>query len=71
MATKTEAKEKYVSSVTSPLAVDKMTDKLSTYLGITVSEAASPVANWKKFAGRAAEFFEKLYENMRAAYGGR
>jgi len=71
MATKASAKEKYVSSVTDPLAVDKMTDKLGTYLGISVSEAAGPVANWKKFAGRADDYFEKLYENMRAAYGGR
>ncbi|GEM_PF-3385081 len=71
MATKSSAKEKYVSSVTDPLAVDKMTDKLGTYLGITVSDAAAPVANWKKFAGRAADYFEKLYRNMQAAYGGR
>ena len=68
MATKASAKEKYTTSVTSPLAVDKMTDKLGTYLGITVSESARPIANWKKFAGRAGDYFEKLYENMQAAY---
>ena len=69
MATKASAKEKYTTSVTSPLAVDKMTDKLGTYLGITVSESAAPVANWKKFAGKAADYFEKLYDNMRRVYG--
>lgn len=69
MATKESARAKYVSSVTDPLAVAKMTDKLGTYLGVSVSEAAGPVANWKKFAGRAADYFEKLYNNMRAAYG--
>jgi hypothetical protein len=68
VATKTSAREKYVSSVTSPLAVSKMTDKLGTYLGISVSETASPIANWKKFAGKAADYFEKLYTNMQAAY---
>ena len=70
MATKASAKEKYVSSVTSPLAVGKMTDKLGTYLGISVSESAGPVANYKKFAGKAGDYFEKLYNNMKAAYGG-
>ena len=71
MATKETARTKYVSSVTDPTAVGKMTDKLGTYLGISVSESAAPVANWKKFAGRAADYFEKLYRNMQAAYGGR
>jgi len=70
MATKASAKEKYVSSVTSPLAVGKMTDKLGTYLGISVSESAGPVANYKKFTGKAGDYFEKLYNNMKAAYGG-
>ena len=70
MATKASAKEKYVSSVTDPLAVDKMTDKLGTYLGISVSETAGPIVNWKKFAGKAGDYFEKLYDNMRRAYGG-
>ena len=69
MATKASAKEKYVGSVTSPLAVDKMTDKLGTYLGISVSESAGPIVNYKKFAGKAAEYFEKLYDNMRRVYG--
>lgn len=68
LATKASAKDKYVSSVTSPLAVDKMTDKLGTYLGISVSESAGPIANYKKFSGKAAEYFEKLYSNMQAAY---
>lgn len=68
MATKTSAKGKYVSSVTSPLAVGKMTDKLGTYLGISVSESAGPIANYKKFAGKASDYFEKLYTNMQAAY---
>jgi len=68
MATKASAKEKYVSSVTSPLAVGKMTDKLGTYLGVSVSEASGPIANYKKFAGKAGDFFEKLYKNMQAAY---
>lgn len=70
MATKASAKDKYVSSVTSPLAVDKMTDKLGTYLGISVSESAGPIVNYKKFAGRAADYFEKLYDHMKTAYGG-
>ncbi len=68
MATKASAKEKYVSSVTDPLAVDKMTDKLGTYLGISVSEASGPITNYKKFAGKAADYFEKLYKNQQAAY---
>ena len=71
MATKASAKEKYVSSVTDPLAVDKMTDKLGTYLDMVVPETAAPIVNWKGFAGKAADYFEKLYRNMRAAYGGR
>jgi len=71
MATKASAKEKYVSSLTDPLAVDKMTDKLGTYLGMTVSEAAAPIRNWQSFAGRAGDYFEKLYRNMQVAYGGR
>lgn len=68
MATKASAKAKYVSSVTSPLAVGKMTDKLGTYLGISVPETAGPIANYKKFAAKASDFFEKLYTNMQAAY---
>jgi len=68
MATKASAKEKYVSSVSDPLAVSKMTDKLGTYLGIPVSETAGPIANFKKFAAKAGDYFEKLYKNMQAAY---
>jgi len=68
VATKASAKAKYVSSVTSPLAVGKMTDKLGTYLGVSVSESSGPIANYKKFAGRAGDFFDKLYANMQAAY---
>jgi hypothetical protein len=71
MATKASAKEKYISSVTDPLAVSKMTDKLGTYLGIAVSEASGPIRNYQSFAGRAGDYFEKLYRNMQAAYGGR
>ena len=70
MATKETAKKKYVSSVTSPLAVDKMTGKLGTYLGITVSESAAPIVNYKKFADKADDFFDKLYANQKIAYGG-
>ena len=68
MATKASAKAKYVSSVTSPLATSKMADKLGTYLGISVSEASGPIANFKKFAAKADDYFEKLYDNMQAAY---
>lgn len=71
MATKETAKQKFINSVTDPLAVGKMTDKLGTYLGITVSEGSAPVANWKKFTGKAGDYFEKLFANMKAAYGGR
>jgi len=70
VATKDTAKAKYVASVTSPLATSKMCDKLGTYLGITVSEGSGPVANFKKFAGKAGDYFEKLYTNMKKAYGG-
>ena len=70
MATKASAKEKYVSSVTSPLAISKMTDKLGTYLGISVSESAGPIVNFKKFTAKAGDYFEKLYDHMKTAYGG-
>ena len=70
MATKETAKKKYVASVTSPLAVDKMTSKLGTYLGISVSESAAPIVNYKKFAGKADDYFDKLYANQKIAYGG-
>jgi hypothetical protein len=68
VATKATGKAKYVSSVTDPLAVDKMTDKLSTYLGISVSESAGPIVNYKKFAAKADDYFEKLFKNQQAAY---
>ena len=68
MATKASAKEKYVDNVSSDLAIDKMTDKLGTYLGMTVSETAGPVKNFKKFAEKAGDYFEKCYNNMRKAY---
>ena len=70
MATKATAKEKYVGSVNSDLAVSKMTSKLGTYLGMTVSESAGPIRNYKEFARNAGAYFEKCYDNMRAAYGG-
>jgi len=69
MATKETAKAKFVNSVTSPLAITKMTDKLSTYLGVSVSAASGPVKNWKSLMEKAAgDLFEKCYENMKAAY---
>ena len=69
MATKASAKEKFVNSVTSDLAVTKMTGKLSEYLGITVSESSAPVKAWKDLMARAAsDLFDKCYENMKAAY---
>ncbi|MFW6125486.1 MAG: hypothetical protein ACOC58_00110 [Chloroflexota bacterium] len=70
MATKATAKEKYVGSVSSDLAIRKMTSKLSTYLGITVSESAGPIRNYREFARNAGDYFERAYDNMRAAYGG-
>jgi len=70
VATKESAKGKYVSSVTDPLAVSKMTDKLGTYLGISVSSDSGPVKNWKKFSEKAGDYFEKLFTNMKKAYGG-
>jgi len=69
MATKTSAKEKFVNSVTSPLATIKMTGKLSEYLGIKVDESSAPVKAWKNLMGQAAsELFDKCYENMKTAY---
>lgn len=69
MATKDTAKTKFVNSVTSPLAVSKMTTKLSTYLGISVSPSSGPVKNWVELMGKAAgDVFDKCYENMKAAY---
>ena len=69
MATKETAKKKFVDSVTSEIAPRKMADKLSTYLGVSVSESSAPIANWIKVVGKnAAELFDRCYENMKAAY---
>jgi len=69
MATKEQAKKKFVDSVTSDLAPRKMATKLSTYLGISVSESAAPIKNWIEVVGKNAEdLFDKMYENMRGAY---
>lgn len=69
MATRAAAKEKFVNSVTSPLALTKMTTKLSTYLGISVSETSAPVKAWKDLMAKAAsDLFDKCYDNMKAAY---
>ena len=69
MATRASAKEKFVNSVTSPLAITKMTGKLSTYLGVSVSEASAPVKAWKDLMSKAAgDLFDKCYDNMKAAY---
>jgi len=69
MATKESAKAKFVRSVTSDLAVKKMTTKLSTYLGQTVDESSAPVRDWKNIMKSAAsELFDKAYDNMKAAY---
>ena len=70
MATKASAKEKYVDKVTSDLATRKMATKLSTYLGISVSETASPIKNFKDVMRDADELFERLYAGQKAAYGG-
>jgi len=68
LATKAGAKEKYVDKVTSPLATKSMADKLSTYLGIPVSESASPIVNFKKKMADADTIFERLYSGQQAAY---
>jgi len=69
MATKESAKTKFVNSVTSPLAITKMTGKLTKYLGIPVSETSGPVKEWKDLMAKAAaDLFDKCYENMKAAY---
>ncbi len=69
MATKESAKKKFVDSVTSELAPKKMADKLSTYLGVTVSASAAPIQNWTKIVGKnAEELFDKCYEHMKLAY---
>ncbi len=69
MATKESAKKKFVDSVTSDLAPKKMADKLSTYLGVSVSESSAPIVNWVKIVSKNAdELFDKMYEHMKAAY---
>ena len=69
MATKTAAREKFVNSVTSELAITKMTGKLSEYLGISVNGSSPPVKAWKDLMTKAAgDLFDKCYENMKAAY---
>jgi len=69
MATRETAKAKFVKSVTSDLAPRKMADKLSTYLGVSVSESAAPIQNWVKIVARNAEdLFDRCYENMKSAY---
>lgn len=69
MASKASAKEKFVNSVTSDLAITKMTGKLSEYLGISVSASSPPVKAWRDLMAQAAgDLFDKCYENMKAAY---
>ncbi|NVM24211.1 MAG: hypothetical protein HWN68_20835 [Desulfobacterales bacterium] len=68
MATKAGAKKKYVDKVTSDLATKSMATKLSTYLGISVSETASPIKNYKDKMKDADELFDRLYEGQKAAY---
>ena len=68
MATKAGAKKKYVDKVTSDLATRTMASKLSTYLGITVSESAAPIKNYHDRMKDADELFDRLYEGQKAAY---
>ena len=68
MATKASAKKKYVDKVTSDLATKSMANKLSTYLGISVSESAAPIKNFKEVMKDADDLFERLYEGQKAAY---
>jgi len=69
VATEASAKEKFIRSVTSDLAVTKMTTKLSNYLGISVSSSSAPVRSWKDLMSKAAsELFDKCYDNMKSAY---
>jgi len=69
MATREAAREKFVRSVTAPLAPRKMAAKLSTYLGVSVSETAAPLKNWVDVVAKnAEELFDKCYDNMKAAY---
>lgn len=72
MATREEAREKFVTSVTSPLAVRKMTSKLSTYLGIPVNETSGPVQEWVRLMRDAAgDVFDKAYANMHGKHRNR
>ncbi len=69
MATKEQAKAKFIESVSSALAPRKMATKLSTYLGVTVNESAAPIQNWVKIvSANAGDLFEKCYEHMKLAY---
>jgi len=69
MATKTQAREKFINSVTSDLALEKMTSKLTEYLGIPVDADSGPVREWHELMSRAAgDVFDKCYANMQAAY---
>lgn len=69
MASQASAKEKYVRSVTSDLAITKMTTKLSSYLGISVGPSSAPVKAFKDIMSKAAgDLFDKCYENMKSAY---
>ena len=69
MATKAQAREKFINSVTSDLALEKMTSKLSEYLGMSVDINSGPVKAWQGLMSRAAgEVFDKCYANMQAAY---
>ncbi len=69
MATKEEAKRKFVESVTSDMAPKKMAAKLSTYLGVSVSTTAAPIKNWVEVVSKnASELFDKMFEHMKGAY---
>ena len=69
MTTKAQAREKFINSVTSDLAVEKMTSKLTEYLGIPVDADSGPVKEWRDLMSTAAsEVFDKCYANMQAAY---
>jgi len=69
MATKASAKEKFIRSVSDPLAITKMTTKLPEYLGTPVRAPSGPGQAWKGIMENAAgDLFEKCYDNMKAAY---
>jgi len=68
MATIAGAKKKYVDKVTDPDATKTMADKLSTYLGISVSTTAAPIRNFAKRMENADALFDRLIDNMKEAY---